>query len=233
MIINWHTCGDHSLMLTSHVVSLRKVPLAADSVPSMPDSSSLSTSLPPSLTPAPDPVSAVSYSTPFSQNGTRFFCLQESKLQLNKATKSLKTSTVGDLLKKHKSPQVAEKRNGSGYHLSGRAHIGNDTAFLSMSTKPSQPEASQGLSNMDRYTSIELNLPQVPKGNQGAVLSQSLSPCGSTEGRKRKASGSERPGRVTKTTVHNEIFQKSSGTLLSSAAEPSHSALSRLVSTEI
>lgn len=212
--------------MISHVVSCRKVPLAADSLPSMPDSSSLSASFLPSPTPAPDSLSAVSYCTPF-------FCLQESKLQLSKAAKSLKTSAVGDLLKKHKLPTVAEKRNGSGYHLSRPAHISNGTAALSMRSKPSQPGGIQGLSNMDRYTSIELNLPQVPKGNHVAVLSQSLPPCGSTEGRKRKASGSERSVKVTKTTAHNKIFQKSNAALLSSAAEPPHSALSRLVSTEI
>lgn len=200
---------------------------------SMSDSSSLSMSLLASPTPPLDSVSTVSCSAPFSQNGTRILCLQESKLQLNKAAKSLKTSTVGEMLKKHKPPAVTEKRNGSGYHASSPAHISNGTAALSVRSKPSQTARSQGLSNMDRYTSIELNLPQVPKGSHGVVLSQSLLPSGSTEGRKRKTSGSERAGKVTKTMVHNEIFQKSTTALLSSAAEASHSALSRLVSTEI
>ncbi|XP_060759821.1 ataxin-7-like protein 1 isoform X3 [Neoarius graeffei] len=213
----------------------RKVPLAADSVPSMSESSSssLCMSLLPSPTPPLDSVSTVSCSTPFSQNGSRIFCLQESRLQLNKAAKSLKSSAVDVLLKKHKPPLVAEKRNGSGYHLSGPAHISNGTAALSIRSKPNQPGGSQGLGSTDRYTSIDLNLPQAPKGNNhGPVLSQSLLPCGSTEGRKRKTLGSERAGKVTKTTAHNEIFQKSSTALLSSAAEASHSALSRLVSTE-
>lgn len=225
-------CSCHSLMMW-HFVCCRKVPLAADSVPSMSDSSSLCMSLLPNPTPPLDAISTVSCSTPFSQNGSRIFCLQESKLQLNKAAKSLKTSAVGVLLKKHKPPLVAEKRNGSGYHLSGPGHISNGTAALSMRSKPNQPGGSQGLSSMDRYTSIELNLPQAPKGNHGTVLSQSQLPCGSTEGRKRKTSGSERAGKVTKTMAHNEIFQKSSTALLSSAAEASHSTLSRLVSTEI
>ncbi|KAK3518230.1 hypothetical protein QTP70_033918 [Hemibagrus guttatus] len=206
----------------------RKVPLAADSVPSMSESSSLSMTLLPSPTPQLDSISTVSCSTPFSQNGTRIFCLQESKVQLNKTAKSLKPSAEGVLWKKHKSPAVAEKRNGSGYHLSGPAHISNGTAALGVRSKPSQPGASQGLSNTDRYTSIELNLPQAPKANHGAVLSQSMLPCGSTEGRKRKTLGSERAGKVTKTMVHNEIFQKSSTALLSTAAEASHSTLSRL-----
>lgn len=219
--------------MMSHVVCCRKVPLAADSVPSISDSSSLSMSLLPSPTLPLDSLSTVSCSTPFSQNGTRIFCLQESKGQLNKAAKSLKTSAEGVLLKKHKPPPVAEKRNGSGYHLSGPAHISNGTAALSMRSKLSQPGASQGLSNTDRYTSIELNLPQAPKANHGAVLSQSLPPCGSTEGRKRKTSGSERAGKVTKTMVHNEIFQKNSTASLSTTAEAPHSALCRLVSTEI
>ncbi|XP_017349894.1 ataxin-7-like protein 1 isoform X1 [Ictalurus punctatus] len=217
-------------MVEKHVTAQmwRKVPLAADSMPSMSDSSSLSMSLLPSPTPPLDSVSTVSCSTPFSQNGTRIFCLQESKLQLNKAAKSLKTSAEGVLLKKHKPLPVAEKRNGSGYHLSGPVHVSNGTAALSMRSKPNQPGGSQGLSDMDRHTSIELNLPQAPKGNHGSVLSPSLLPCGSTEGRKRKTSGSERAGKVTKTTAHNEIFRKSSTALLSSAAEASHSALSRL-----
>lgn len=219
--------------MMSHFMCCRKVPLAADSVPSVSDSSSVSASLHPNPTPALDSVSTVPCSAPFSQNGTRIFCLQESKLQLNKAAKSFKTSAAGDLLKKHKPLPVAEKRNGSGYHLSGPAHISNGTAALSMRSKPSKPGGSQGLTNMDRYTSIELNLPQVPKGNHGAALSQSLPPCGSTEGRKRKTPASERAGKVTKTTAHSEIFQKSSTALLSSAAEASHSALSRLVSSEI
>lgn len=223
----------HSLMM-SHIVCCRKVPLASDSVPNLSESSSLSMALLPSPTPTLDSISTVSCSTTLSQNGTRIFCLQESKLQLNKAAKSLKGSAVGELLKKHRQPPVAEKRNGSGYHFSGPAHISNGTVALSIRSKPKQPGESQGLSNMARYTSIELNLPQVPKGNDGAVLSQTpLLPCGSTEGRKRKSSASERAGKVTKTTAHNEIFQKNSTALLSSAAEPSHSALSRLVSTEL
>lgn len=215
--------------MMSHFVCCRKVPLAADSVLGMSDSSSLSTSFCPSATPSLDSISTVSCSATLSQNGTQIFCLQESKLQLNKAAKSLKASAVGELLKKHKSPPVAEKRNGSGYHLSGPAHVSNGTVALSIRSKPSQP----GPSNTDRYTSVELNLPQVPKGNDGAILCQSLLPCGSTEGRKRKTWGSERAGKVTKTTAHNEIFQKSSTAFLSSAAEASHSALSRLVSAEV
>ncbi|XP_060745357.1 ataxin-7-like protein 1 isoform X2 [Tachysurus vachellii] len=204
----------------------RKVPLAADSVTSMSDSSSLNMALLPSPTPSVDSISTVSCSTPYSHNGTRIFCLQESKVQLNKAAKSLKTSAEGALLKKQKPPPVAEKRNG--YELSGPAHISNGTAALSMRSKPSQPGASHGLSNTDRYTSIELTLPQAPKANHGAVLSQSLLTCGSTEGRKRKTPGSERASKVTKIMAHNEIFQKSSTAMLSAAAEAPHSALSRL-----
>lgn len=215
----------------SHVVCCRKVPLAADSVPSMSDSSSLTMALLPSPTPTVDSISTVSCSTPYSHNGTRIFCLQESKVQLNKAAKSLKTSAEGVLLKKQKPPPAAEKRNGSGYELSGPAHVSNGTAVLSMRSKPSQPGASHGLNNTDRYTSIELTLPQAPKANHGAVLSQSLLTCGSTEGRKRKTPGSERASKVTKIMAHNEIFQKSSTALLSAAAEAPHSALSRLVST--
>ncbi|KAF5893015.1 ataxin-7-like protein 1 [Clarias magur] len=207
----------------------RKVPLAADSVPSVSETSSLSVSLLPGPTPSSDCISTVSCSAPFSQNGTRIFCLQESKMQLDKADRSLRTPAVGVLLKKHKASPVAEKRNGSSYHLPGPAHFtSNGTAALSMRSKPSQLPGSQGLSNLDRYASIELNPPPVPKGNHAAVMPQSLLPCGSAEGRKRKTSGTERAGKVTKTTVHNEIFQKSSTALLSSAAEASHSALSRL-----
>lgn len=200
-------------------------------MPSVSETSSLSVSLLPSPTPSLDYISAVSCSAPFSQNGTRIFCLQESKMQLE-ADRSLKTSAVGMLLKKHKASPAAEKRNGSSYHLPGPAHFtSNGTAALSMRSKLSQSAGSQGLSNLDRYTSIDLNLPPVPKGNHGAVTPQCLLPCGSAEGRKRKTSGTERAGKVTKTTVHNEIFQKSGTALLSSAAEAaSHSALSRLVS---
>ncbi|XP_046729182.1 ataxin-7-like protein 1 isoform X3 [Silurus meridionalis] len=206
----------------------RKVPLVEDSVPCMSDPSSLTMPLLPSSTPSIDSISSVSCSTSVSQNG-RIFCFQESKLQLNKTAKSLKTSADRVLLKKLKPPAVAEKKSESGYHPSCHAHNSNATAALSVRSKPSQPGGSQVLSNTDRYTSIELNLPPAPKGKHGAVLSQRLQPCGSTKGHKRKTSGCDRVGKMTKTTVHNEIFQKSSTALLSSAAEASHSTLSRLV----
>ncbi|TSX44498.1 Ataxin-7-like protein 1 [Bagarius yarrelli] len=210
----------------------RKVPLAADNVPSMSESSALSMSLLPSPTQSLDSLSTLSCSTPFLQNGTQSFCLQDSKLQLNKTAKLLKPSAEGVLLKKHKSHPVVEKRNGIGY-LSGPTNISNGTAALNMRSKPSHAGTSQGLVNTDRYTSIELNLPQTSKAKHRAVLSQGLLPGGSTERRKRKTSSCEQMGKVTKTMVHKEIFQKSSTALLSARPEGPHSALSRLVSAEI
>ncbi|XP_036433672.1 ataxin-7-like protein 1 [Colossoma macropomum] len=219
----------------------RKVPLVADSVvsssPSPSEASPLSSPSLSTLAPAlPDGVSMVSYSTPFSHNGAGVFCIRDPepspKLPQTKAAKPARTSGEGVAVKRRKPPPISDtaayRKNGNGYHPPpGPAHISNGTAALSVRAKPRT--GGPGPRDSDRYPSVELSLPQALTGDHGGVSSHSPLPCSSAEARKRKTSSSgDRPGKITKTTALDGIFRKSSAGLLSSVAEASQSALSRL-----
>ncbi|KAL7882381.1 hypothetical protein SRHO_G00000390 [Serrasalmus rhombeus] len=219
----------------------RKVPLVADSVvsssPSPSEASPLSS--PPLSTLAsalPDGVSMVSYSTPFSHNGAGVFCIRDPepspKLPQTKASKPARTSGEGVAVRRRKPPPISDaaayRKNGNSYHPPpGPAHISNGTAALTVRAKPRT--GGPGHRDSDRYASVELSLPQALTGDHGGVSSHSPLPCSSAEARKRKTSSSgDRPGKITKTTALDGILRKSSAGLLSSVAEASQSALSRL-----
>ncbi|XP_016134827.1 ataxin-7-like protein 1 [Sinocyclocheilus grahami] len=229
-------------MVEKHVNSLmwRKVPLAVESVTSPTEVSPLGSPFVSShaLTAPLDGVSMVSYSTSFSHNGGGVFCIRDPeprpRPQRNKPAKPPKASGDGTGSKKRKAPPASESRksgtSGNSYHLPlGAAHISNGTAALSVRAK--QRPGGQGPRDQDRDGSVELSLPQALTGDHGGVSSHSPLPYGSSDGRKRKSSGSsagsDKPSKSTKSTALDGIFRKSSSGLLSSAAESPHSALPR------
>ncbi len=233
----------HTLVM-SYPVCHRKVPLAVESITSPTEVSPLgSPFIPNHALAAPlDGVSMVSYSTSFSHNGAGVFCIRDpgpgprTRPQRNKPAKPPKASGDGTGPKKRKAPPASESRksgnSGNSYHLPlGAAHISNGTAPLSVRAKP-RPGAP-GLREQDRYGSVELSLPQALTGDHGDVSSHSPLPYGSSNGRKRKSSGSsassDKPSKSTKSTALDGIFRKSSSGLLSSVAESPHSALPRQV----
>ncbi|XP_073694556.1 ataxin-7-like protein 1 [Garra rufa] len=229
-------------MVEKHVNSLmwRKVPLAVESMTSPTEVSPLGSPFVPNhaLAAPLDGVSMVSYSTSFSHNGAGVFCIRDPqpgpRPQRNKPAKPPKASGDGTASKKRKAPPASESRrstsSGNSYHLPlGAAHISNGTAALSVRAKP-RP-GGQGPRDQDRYGSVELSLPQALTGDHGAVSSHSPLPHASSDGRKRKSSGSsagsDKPSKSTKSTALDGIFRKSSSGLLSSVAETAHSALPR------
>uniref|UniRef100_A0A8C2BNV9 Ataxin 7-like 1 n=1 Tax=Cyprinus carpio TaxID=7962 RepID=A0A8C2BNV9_CYPCA len=227
-------------MVEKHVNSLmwRKVPLAVESVTSPTDISPLGSPFVSNhaLAAPLDGVSMVSYSTSLSHNGGGVFCIRDPgpRPQRNKPAKPAKASGDGTGSKKRKALPASESRksgtSGNGYHLPlGAAHISNGTAALSVRAK--QRPGGQGPRDQDRYGSVELSLPQALTGDHGGVSSHSPLPYGSSDGRKRKSSGSsagsDKPSKSTKSTALDGIFRKSSSGLLSSVAESPHSALPR------
>ncbi|KTF85797.1 hypothetical protein cypCar_00032004 [Cyprinus carpio] len=231
-------------MVEKHVNSLmwRKVPLAVESMMSPTEVSPLGSPFVPNhaLAAPLDGVSMVSYSTSFSHNGAGVFCIRDPgpgpRPQRNKPAKLPKASGDGTGPKKRKAPPASESRktgsSGNSYHLPlGAPHISNGTAALSIRAKP-RPGAP-GPREQDRYGSVELSLPQALTGDHGGVSSHSPLPYGSSDGRKRKSSGSssssDKPSKSTKSTALDGIFRKSSSALLSSVAESPHSALPRQV----
>ncbi|KAL1275357.1 hypothetical protein QQF64_034980 [Cirrhinus molitorella] len=229
-------------MVEKHVNSLmwRKVPLAVESMTSPSEVSPLGSPFVPNhaLAAPLDGVSMVSYSTSFSHNGAGVFCIRDPgpgpRPQRNKPARLPKASGDGTGSKKRKAPPASESRrstsSGNSYHLPlGAAHISNGTAALSVRAKP-RP-GGQGPRDQDRYGSVELSLPQALTGDHGGVSSHSPLPYGSSDGRKRKSSGSsagsDKASKSTKSTALDGIFRKSSSGLLSSVAESPHSALPR------
>lgn len=235
--------ASYRTLVMSYPVCHRKVPLAVESMTSPTEVSPLSSPfIPNHMLAAPlDGVSMVSYSTSFSHNGAGVFCIRDPgsgpgprpRPQRNKPAKLLKASGDGTGPKKRKAPPASESRkSGNSYHLPlGAAHISNGTAALSVQAKP-RPGAP-GPREQDRYGSVELSLPQALTGDHGGVSSHSPLPYGSSDGRKRKSSGSsassDKPSKSTKSTALDGIFRKSSSSLLSSVAESPHSALPRKV----
>lgn len=230
--------ASYRTLLMSYPVCHRKVPLAVESMTSPTEVSPLGSPFVPNHAPASplDGVSMVSYSTPFSHNGAGVFCLPGHRPQRNKPAKQPKASGDGTGPKKRKAPPASESRkngnSGNSYHLPlGAAHISNGTAALSVRAKP-RPGAP-GPREQDRYGSVELSLPQALTGDHGGVSSHSPLAYGSSNGRKRKSSGSsassDKPSKSTKSTALDGIFRKSSSGLLSSVAESPHSALPRQV----
>ncbi|XP_016303158.1 ataxin-7-like protein 1 isoform X1 [Sinocyclocheilus anshuiensis] len=222
-------------MVEKHVNSLmwRKVPLAVESMTSSTEVSPLGSPFVPNhaLAAPLDGVSMVSYATSFSHNGAGVFCIRDPgpgpRPQRNKPAKPPKASGDGTGPKKRKAPQASESRksgsSGNSYHLPlGAAHISNGTAALSVRAKP-RPGAP-GPREQDRYGSVELSLPQALTGDHGGVSSHSPLPYGSSDGRKRKSSGSsassDKPSKSTKSTELDGVFRKSS------SGSP-HSALPR------
>ncbi len=214
----------------SYPVCHRKVPLAVESMTSPTEVSPLGSPFITNHTLAAplDGVSMVSYSPSFSHNGAGVFCLRDPgpgpRPQRNKPARQPKASGDGTGPKKRKAPPASESRKS--YHLPlGAAHISNGTAALSVQAKP-RPGAP-GPREQDRYGSVELSLPQALTGDHGGVSSHSPLAYGSSNGRKRKSSGSsasnDKPSKSTKSTALDGIFRKSSSGLLSSVAESPHS----------
>ncbi|XP_030631949.1 ataxin-7-like protein 1 [Chanos chanos] len=230
-------------MVEKHVNSQmwKKVPLAAESVLSVsPSASEVSPSLgsplipTPGLTPALDGVSMVSYSTAFPHNGAGVFCIRDPdpglKLPRTKLSRSPRGS--GEGAKKRKPPPTpvmgsCGSKNGNGYNPPGPAPISNGTAALSVKARP-LGRGGQGPRDSDRYGSMELGLPQALTGEHGVSFPHSTLPCGLTEGRKRKSSGSsERTSKMSKTMGMDGMLRKNSASLPSSVPETPHGPLSR------
>ncbi len=220
----------------SYPVCHRKVPLAVESMTSPTEVSPLGSPFVTNHTLAAplDGVSMVSYSPSFSHNGAGVFCLRDPgpgpRPQRNKPARQPKASGDGTGPKKRKAPPASESRKS--YHLPlGAAHISNGTAALSVQAKP-RPGAP-GPREQDRYGSVELSLPQALTGDHGGVSSHSPLAYRSSNGRKRKSSGSsasnDKPSKSTNSTALDGIFRKSSSGLLSSVAESPHSTLPRQV----
>ncbi|XP_016381154.1 ataxin-7-like protein 1 [Sinocyclocheilus rhinocerous] len=229
-------------MVEKHVNSLmwRKVPQAVESVTSPTEVSPLGSPFVSNhaLTAPLDGVSMVSYSTSFSHNGGGVFCIRDPeprpRPQRNKPAKPPKASGDRTGSKKRKAPPASESRksgtSGNSYHLPlGVAHISNGTAALSVRAK--QRPGGQGPRDQDKDGSVELSLPQALTGDHGGISSHSPLPYGSSDGRKRKSSGSsagsDKPSKSTKSTALDGIFRKSSSGLLPSVAESPHRALPR------
>lgn len=220
----------------------RKVPLAVESVTSTSPCPSDGSALLPNhtLTAPLEGVSMLSYSTSVSQNGAGVFCIRDPepgpRLQRNKPARPPKASGEGPGPRKRKAPPTSEsgacRKSGNSYHLPpGSTLISNGTAALSVRAKP-RP-GGQGPRDQDRYGGVEPSLPQALTGDHGGVSSHSPLPGASSDGRKRKSSGSsaggDKPSKTSKSTALDGIFRKSSAGLLSSVAEAAHSALPRQV----
>ncbi|KAK1790264.1 hypothetical protein P4O66_014174, partial [Electrophorus voltai] len=219
-------------MVEKHVSAQmwRKVPLAVESVVSVCAELSARSSPP---TPSPPPasthastyegVSMVSYSSPFSHNGAGVFCVRDPdhapKLHQSKPAKPARAPGEGVAVKKRKPPPTTNastsRKNGNTYHPPpGSAHISNGPVALGGRSKPQVG---------GQCTPDPEPLSQPP---HGGISIPCPSPCASSEGRKRRMTGSSssRSSKVTK-TVLDGIFRKSSAGLLSSVPEVSHSAL--------
>lgn len=202
-------------MVEKHVNSLmwRKVPLAVESMTSSSEVSAL-------LTAPVDSVSMLSYSSSLSHNGAGVFCIRDPdpgpgphpgpRLQRNKPARTPKASGEGPGPKRRKAPPASESaayrksgNSGNSDHLPPHISNGNGTAALSMRVKP-------------RFGSADLS------GDHGAVSSHST--LSSSDGKKRKSSGSsDKPGKSTKSPALDGIFRKSPALL--SSADAAHSVL--------
>lgn len=179
------------------------------------------------LTPSVDGVSVVSYST-YTHNGAGVFCIRDPepgpKPQRTKQAKPLKVS--GEPKRRKPPPNSesgADRKSGIGYDLQlGTAHISNGAAALGVRAK-ARPGA-QG-SREDRYGGVEFS--------HGNVSSHASLSYGSSDDRKRKGPGSsagcDKPSKTSKSAALDAIFRKSHSGLLSSVADPPHSAPSRQV----
>ncbi|XP_039516625.1 ataxin-7-like protein 1 isoform X2 [Pimephales promelas] len=137
------------------------------------------------------------------------------RLQRNKPARTPKASGEGAGPKRRKAPPASEsaayRNSGNSYHLPPHISNGNGTAALSMRAKP-------------RFGSVDLSLPQALTGDHGAISSHNTLSYTSSEGKKRKSSGSsDKPSKSTKSTALDGIFRKTPALL--SPVEAAHSVL--------
>lgn len=218
-------------LMMSYPVCHRKVPLMVESLtnasPCPTEASPLNSSILPNHTTV-DGVSMVSYSTTYSHNGAGVFCIRDPepspKPQRTKTARPLKVS--GEPKKRKPAPNSesgTDRKSGISYDLQlGTAHISNGAAALSVRAKPRA--GAQGLRE-DRYGGGEFS-----HGNASTHGSLSY---GSSDDRKRKGPGPsvgcDKPSKTSKSAALDAIFRKSHSGLLSSGADPPHSAPSRQV----